>query len=129
MKVPLADELKTYLIPVFERKAVSVLALDVSELTSYADALIIVEAVSARQVTSVAEHIVRRMKQEGVTALGAEGIKGGEWALLDYGATIIHVFDTQTRALYDLEGFWADAPEIDLGEFDLPQNPEDNDGL
>lgn len=115
---PLTDELAPYLSTIFQRKAVSVTALDIRGLTSYTDALIIVEASSSRQVTSIAEHIVKTLKQSKLKVLGAEGIKQGEWALLDYGHTVIHVFESQTRALYDLEGFWADAPKIDLSGFD-----------
>lgn len=125
MNAPLSRELGKYLVPAFERKAVSITALDVSELTSYTDALIIVEATSNRQVTAIAEHIVKRLKQEKIKTLGAEGIKSGEWALLDYGQAVIHVFNTETKSLYDLEGFWADAPRIDLSEFDRQRDMED----
>ena len=125
MNASLTDEIKPFLTPIFDRKAVSVTALDVSGLTSYADALIIVEAASARQVTSIAEHIVKELKKNKMKVLGAEGIKTGEWALLDYGQAIIHVFEPETKSLYDLEGFWADAPKIDLSEFDHPQNTGD----
>lgn len=121
-------ELKDFLSPIFERKAVSVKALNVSELTSYADAVIIVEASSKRQTTAIAEHIVKKMKDTGSKPLGTEGIKEGDWALLDYGDTIIHVFESETRALYDLEGFWADAPQIDLSEYDRDPEQEDNNG-
>lgn len=129
MNALLKDELKPFLIPIFERKPVSVAALDVSGMTSYADAIIVVEAASGRQVRSIAEHIVKQLKRTEIHALGAEGIKDGQWALLDYGLAIIHIFEPETKALYDLEGFWADAPRINLSEMDpLGSKETGNDG-
>lgn len=109
-----------YLTHVFSRKPRSVIAIDVRALTSYTDTLIIVEAGSHRQVTSLAEHVVTRLKSQKIKPLGTEGIKEGEWALLDYGSLIIHIFETSARGFYDLEGLWTDAPRLDLSEFDKP---------
>ncbi len=115
---PLADHLKKYLIPAFERKAKSIIAIDVRKLTSYTDTLIIIEANSQRQVTSIAEHVIKRLKEEKISAIGAEGVKEGEWALLDYGDVIIHVFESKIKDYYNLEGLWADAPLMDLSGFE-----------
>ena len=116
----LSEEFRPYLSFVFNRKPRSVTAIDVKEYTSYTDVLVIVEAGSHRQVTAIAEHIITRLKADHITALGTEGIKEGEWALLDYGNIIIHIFETRARTFYDLEGLWGDAPRIDLSEFGAP---------
>lgn len=116
----LSEEFRPYLSSVFDRKPQSVTAIDVKEYTSYTDVLVIVEAGSHRQTTAIAEHIITRLKADKITVLGAEGIKEGEWALLDYGNIIIHVFETRAKTFYDLEGLWGDAPRIDLSEFASP---------
>ncbi len=115
--ITLTDDLKKYLIPAFERKAKSITAVNVEQFTSYTDALIIIEGTSQRQVTSIAQHLIKRLKEKKIQAIGVEGVKEGEWALLDYGEVIIHIFDSETKSFYDLEGLWADAPRIDLSEF------------
>ncbi|MBU8849784.1 MAG: ribosome silencing factor [Desulfobacterales bacterium] len=112
------NDLKKYLIPAFERKATSIAAIDVKQLTSYTDTLVIIEANSRRQVTSIAEHLIKSLKGRGIKAVGVEGVKDGEWALLDYGEVIIHIFQSETKSFYDLEGLWADASRIDLSEFE-----------
>ena len=45
--------------------------------------------------------------------LRREGIEESQWVLLDYGDVIVHVFDAQTRAYYELERLWGDAPRLD----------------
>jgi len=47
-----------------------------------------------------------------MTPVGREGLDAAHWVLLDYGDIIVHVFDEETRAFYDLEKFWIDAPRI-----------------
>jgi len=113
-----SEALAPYLTVIFNRKPRSVTAIDVRSLTSYTDTLIIVEAGAPRQVTSLAEHVVTGLKAQKIKPMGTEGIKEGEWALLDYGSRIIHVFETRAKAFYDLEGLWSDAPRLDLSEFD-----------
>jgi ribosome-associated protein len=109
--------LETYLAPAFKRKAASITAIDVRELTSYTDTIVIIEGTSRRQVSSMAEYIVQALKTKKINVLGKEGIKEGEWALLDYGDVIIHVFEPDAKSFFNLEGLWADAPQIDLSQF------------
>ena len=44
-----------------------------------------------------------------------EGLSDASWVLLDYGELVVHVFLAETRAFYDLERLWSDAPRIALG--------------
>jgi len=122
------QEFIPYLTPIFERKPKDVTALNVEGLTSYTDMVVIVEAGSKRQVTSIAEHLVKRLKEKKIKALGAEGIKDGEWALVDCGHLIIHIFETSARSFYDLDGLWSDAPKMDLSQFRDQLDPDDPEG-
>ncbi len=120
------DDLKKYLIPAFERKAKSITAIDVTQLTSYTDTLVIIEGMSQRQVTAIAQHLIKSLKNLKIKAIGIEGVKEGQWALLDYGDVIIHIFESEKKAFYDIEGLWADAPTIDLTEFSAAYEPGEN---
>ena len=106
--------LAPYLEAVLRRKAVDVIALDVTGLTSVADVFIICSGRSNRQVTAIAEYVRTQLKRQGVQPLNTEGIKEGHWVLLDYGHVIIHIFYDPVRRFYDIEGLWADARRIDL---------------
>ena len=129
--IALQEEYTPYLAPIFDRKPKSVTALMVSELTSYTDMVVIVEAGSSRQVTSLSEHIIKSLKGAKIKATGTEGVKDGQWALLDFGHLIIHVFESDAKEFYDLEGLWSDAQKVDLSAFDaqMPTETEDDDGF
>jgi ribosome-associated protein len=45
-----------------------------------------------------------------------EGADVAEWVLMDYVNVVVHVFQKQIRAHYDIEGLWGDAKEIVLKE-------------
>ena len=108
------QDLAPYVRAVQEKKSIGVVALDVRGLTSLADAFIICSGRSNRQVSAIAEHVRRVLREAGLRPLHVEGEKEGQWALLDYGHVIIHVFYEPVRNFYDLESLWADAPRIDL---------------
>ncbi|MEJ2662266.1 MAG: ribosome silencing factor [Desulfobacteraceae bacterium] len=112
MKDDLDSRLDLFVKAVLGKKAESVVVLDVRGLTSIADAFIICSGRSNRQVSAVADHVERALKQEGIRPLSVEGRKEGHWVLMDYGQVIIHVFYTETRTFYDLEGLWVDAKRI-----------------
>ena len=89
--------------------------LDVHELVSFADLLVIVSAGSDRQVRAIAEAIDAALALRGVHPLGIEGAAEGRWVLMDYADVIVHVFQAEVRRHYDLERLWSDAPQLGLG--------------
>jgi ribosome-associated protein len=104
--------LDLYIKAVLGKKALNVVALDVGELTSYADVFIICSGRSNRQVIAIAEFIQTDLKKHKIRPLSVEGTKDGHWVLLDYGHVVIHVFYEPVREFYDLEGLWVDAGRI-----------------
>ncbi|MBW1990020.1 MAG: ribosome silencing factor [Deltaproteobacteria bacterium] len=98
-----------------KRKGEGLVALDVRGKSSVADFFVLVSGNSSRQVTAIAETIVDEMVKQGRKPLGREGVNEGQWALLDYGDVVVHVFYDPVRSFYDLEGLWSDAPRIWAG--------------
>ncbi|HEY1098930.1 MAG TPA: ribosome silencing factor [Myxococcota bacterium] len=99
-----------------EKKADNVVILQVSELTSYADYFVIAAASSERQAQAVARNIADALKVKGKQPLSTDGMEQGNWVIVDYGAVVVHVFMESARAYYDLDGFWVDAPRVDVDE-------------
>jgi ribosome-associated protein len=94
-----------------DRKATDVVLLDVRGMSSYADYFVLASGDSERGVVATAEHVREALKAEGHRTIGTEGFDTGHWVLLDYGEVVVHVFFTEVRAFYDLDGLWADAPK------------------
>lgn len=96
-----------------DKKAFQIVALEVTELTSYTDSLLICSAASERQVAAIADEVQRQLKEAGRKPLHVEGERRSDWVLLDYGEFVIHVFTEDRRAYYGLDGLWGDAPKLD----------------
>ncbi len=94
-----------------DRKATDVVLLDVRGMSSYADYFVIASGDSERGVIATAEHVRETLKTAGHRTIGTEGFDTGHWVLLDFGEVVVHVFFTEVRAFYDLDGLWADAPK------------------
>lgn len=95
-------------------KAEDVAALDVRELSSFADVFVIATGRSDRQLRAIADSIEKTMKQAAVVPLGIEGYAEGRWVLIDLDDVIVHIFVPEAREHYDIERLWSDAPRIDL---------------
>ncbi|MCD6532738.1 MAG: ribosome silencing factor [Deltaproteobacteria bacterium] len=95
-----------------DKKAEDLVMLDLRGLSSVTDTLVVASGHSDRHVQAVSESLAQEMKKRGYMPLGIEGLKGGRWALLDYGDVIVHIFYQEIRLHYDLEGVWRDAPVI-----------------
>ena len=75
--------------------------------------MLVASGTSSRQVTAMAENLITRLKQNGVESINVEGIKFGDWVLIDSGDIIIHLFRPEVRAFYGLEKMWAVEFETD----------------
>ncbi len=97
-----------------DRKALEPTLLDVRELCSYTDFILIVSARSDRQVGAIFDSITTTLKESGHKPLGTEGAESGQWALIDCGEVIVHVFHHPVRGHYDLESLWVDAERVPI---------------
>jgi ribosome-associated protein len=102
-----------------DKKAFQLVAFEVSELTSFADAFLLCSAASDRQVGAIANEVRRRLKDDGRRPLHVEGEARSDWVLLDYGDFIVHVFTEEKRAYYALDSLWGDAPRFDVAGLGL----------
>ncbi len=90
-----------------DRKGETPLLLDLSEIESYADHIIVVSGTSDRQVKAIADHVLDMcFKQCSTTPLGVEGYETGLWVLIDFGHVVCHVFHSEVRDAYHIEDMW-----------------------
>lgn len=91
-------------------KGKDIVTLDVHELTDVMDTLVIASGTSSRHTRSLAENLVEETKKAGFRPLGVEGLDAGDWVLVDYGDTVVHVMQQDTRDYYELEKLWSMTP-------------------
>lgn len=94
------------------KKAEDVLILDVRKLCSFTDFFVILSGRSTRHTQGLADAIEEELGSKRLTAENCEGLQEGAWILLDFVDVIIHIFHSETRSFYDLEGLWHDAPRL-----------------
>ncbi|MDX1372648.1 MAG: ribosome silencing factor [Nitrososphaeraceae archaeon] len=90
-----------------ELKANDIKILDVRQLTSITDIMIISSGTSARQIRSLAQKVIEEVKKINVQPLGSEGEDQGEWALIDLGDIVVHIMQPGIREYYQLEKLWS----------------------
>lgn len=99
-----------------ERKAIDLVVVDVGALTSITDYLVICTGRSDRQVQSIAQAIEEALGTQSIRPISIEGMRRGQWVLLDYGDVVVHVFYQPVREFYDLERLWEHAPRVQIPE-------------
>jgi ribosome-associated protein len=96
-----------------DKKAEDVKILDIRRISSIADYLVLVNGHSDKQTQAIAESVRIGLKKFG-KVLDIEGLREGNWVILDYGDVILHVFKEEVRRYYDLDGLWADAQPVEI---------------
>lgn len=93
--------------------ASEIVILDMRDLVSYTDYLVICSARNDRQADSIIEEVHRTIKQEyGLLPVNPGPPTGSGWAVLDYLDCVFHVFTGEARSTYDLEELWFEAPRV-----------------
>ncbi|MEM7766849.1 MAG: ribosome silencing factor [Pseudomonadota bacterium] len=87
-------------------KAEDLLVFELEGKSSLADQMIIASGRSARHVSSLADHVMRTIKDHGSRRARVEGLQNGDWVLIDTGDLIVHIFRPEVRSFYNLERIW-----------------------
>lgn len=108
------DTLNTIAQAIYDKKGSNILALDVKEFSSITNYVIIAEGNVDRHVTAIARAVVDALDEKRVKLLRSEGLKEGDWVVLDYGDIMVHLFMPGLREKYSLERLWSESKIIDL---------------
>jgi ribosome-associated protein len=92
-------------------KADDVKILDMHELVTYTDFLVLCTGRNSRLTKRIGQEIGFRFKKElGLLPMGMEGTSEGDWILLDYADFVVHIFTPEAREFYRLDVLWKQAP-------------------
>ncbi len=101
-----------------EGKAQDIVKLDVRNMTTVTDYMIVASGTSSRHVKALAEAVSEEARLAGHKPAGVEGAQGSEWVLLDLQDALVHVMLPRVREFYNLEKLWSLTPGNELAATD-----------
>lgn len=94
-----------------DRKATDIRVLDLRDIVSYTDYLVICSGNTERQTKAIHDAVHRDLKdREGLLPRRVEGDRQARWILMDYLDCVVHIFTAEARDYYRLEQLWGEAP-------------------
>jgi ribosome-associated protein len=94
-------------------KAKDIVKLDVRDMTSVTDYMVVASGTSSRHVKALVDNVAEKAREAGCRPVGIEGEDGGEWVLLDLQDALVHVMLPKVREFYNLEKLWSIVPAGD----------------
>ena len=76
------------------------------EDSSVADYFVVATGNSVNQTRALADYIEESLAKEGYDVLSNEGLREGEWILIDVSDVIVHIFTNKQREFYDIDNLW-----------------------
>jgi len=93
-------------------KCEDIVVLDVQGLSQVTQFIVIANGTSERQMDSVAEDVGELGSDHGHPVFRSARERASNWIVIDFVHVIVHLFEPNTRAFYDLESLWIDARRV-----------------
>jgi ribosome-associated protein len=103
---------KTVMEALEDAKAEGILCVDVRGQSTLADFLFIASGQSSRHIGGIADRVRRALISLGAKGVRVEGLPQGDWAIVDGGDAIVHLFRPEVRNFYRLEEVWGLEPPL-----------------
>ena len=111
--VPISSKqlLKVTLESLDNDKGIDIVSIDLIGRSSIADYMVVVSGNTVRQVTAMANNLIKKYKEKGLRLPSPEGMSNGDWVLIDAKDILIHIFRPEVRDFYSLEKMWVKKQE------------------
>ena len=117
--------IETIQVSLNDDKAKDIAVINLIGKASFADYMVIATGTSQRQVTTMANHLCKKLKAQGLKSVSTEGLSLGNWVLIDGGDVVIHLFRQEFRTFYDLDKLWGNPlPRPDQAAYETNWNPK-----
>ena len=93
---------------ILDKKGYNVKSLKVGDVTPITDYFVVASGSNISQVDALVDNVEEKMRDAGYTIVTREGRGQGGWVLLDYSEVVIHLFTSEMREFYNLDGTWRD---------------------
>lgn len=94
-----------------EKKGRNIVVADLKGLgSSLCDYFVICEGNTNTQVSAITDSVWEGLIEKvGYKPYAVDGQRNSQWVAMDYGEVLVHIFQPEVRAFYDIEHLWADA--------------------
>ncbi len=96
------------------KKALDLVILDLRDVASFTDTFLLCSGSSTPQNQAICDEIEIKLKEMNRRPAHVEGYQQAEWILMDYSDFIVHIFSLKSRAFYNLERLWREAPRMEI---------------
>lgn len=113
IETPFEGNLEDLIIQsLIEKKGINIVQIDLKKINHvFFDSFIICSGTSKTHVDTLSDFLRENVKKNArIIPSYVEGKANGEWILVDYFNIIVHIFQEETRAYYNIEKLWNDAP-------------------
>ncbi|MDD2805251.1 MAG: ribosome silencing factor [Elusimicrobiales bacterium] len=94
------------------KKASPVTVYDLAGTSPLADYAVLMVVESAPQLDAAEEEVLVRLKQEGVYCLHKDGMRSRNWKVLDYGGTLVHIYDQKAAEFYAIDKIYDKCKQV-----------------
>lgn len=94
------------------KKAEPVSVYDLANTSPLADYAVLLVVESPPQLDAVEEEVLVRLKQDGVLCVHKDGMKSRNWKVLDYGGTLVHIYDGKASEFYAIDKIYANCKQV-----------------
>lgn len=95
-----------------DKKAEDIKIIDISQISTIADYFIIANGTNKSQIQTMSDNVIETLGKAGYPEKSIEGYQSANWILIDFRDIIVHIFDKENRAFYNLERIWQDGISI-----------------
>lgn len=99
--------LKSILHSLDEMKAEDTVVVDLSDKSSIGETMVVTTGRSNVHLQAIADRVMKDLKAAGMTGLAVEGLRQGDWVVIDAGSVLVHIFRPEVRAFYGIENMWS----------------------
>ena len=94
------------------RKAINPIVIEIAEISSITDYMVIASMDSDRGVKALADYVNEKLKKDLKIKTLIDGVNTSGWIIIDTGQIMIHLFHIDMREYYDLESLWNEGNRI-----------------
>ena len=110
----ITKEIKTVVDALEDKKGTDISVLDLSKVSDVTDCFVICSGTNRPQIQALADGVEEALGRKGLLHKGIEGYDTANWILIDYNDFVVHIFDKDSRDMYDLERIWSDADKVEV---------------